>query len=108
VSPRQSGARRTTLAAALALGLFSASAVAIDVQSYAGLCVPLNPPELPSDAELVREFAELLREEFEQYLIEVTTCFQWIDAKRDRAWREAAEVTAQYGALLEALRRMPP
>ena len=96
------------LTAALAFGLFSASAVAIDAQSYAGLCVPLNPPELPSDAELVREFAELLREEFEQYLIDVTAYFQCIDAERDRAWREADEVTAQYGALLEALRRMPP
>ena len=61
-----------------------------------------------SDAGLMREFEDLLREEFEHYLSEVTLYFRCIDAERARAWREAAEVTAQYGAFLEALRRAPP
>ena len=71
-------------------------------------CLPLIPPHLPRDDQLVREFEALLRAEFEQYLSQVTQYFRCLDAERDRALQEAAQVTVQYGAFLDALRRAPP
>ncbi|WP_274352677.1 hypothetical protein [Roseinatronobacter alkalisoli] len=71
-------------------------------------CLLLIPPILPADDKLMREFEDLLREEFEQYLSEVTRYFRCLDDERDRALREAAQVTAQYGTFLDSLRRAPP
>jgi len=88
--------------------MLCATAAPPQAQGHAEPCLPLIPPDLPSDAGLMREFEDLLRAEFEHYLSEVTLYFRCIDAERARAWREAAEVTAQYGAFLEALRRAPP
>lgn len=69
---------------------------------------PLMPPSLPGDDHLMREFEDLLREEFDQYLSEIARYFRCLDAERAHALREAAEVTTQYAAFLEALRRAPP
>jgi hypothetical protein len=98
----------SVIRAGFGLVMLCAAATPPQAQSDAGFCLPLSPPLLPSDARLMREFAELLRDEFEQYLSEVTGYFRCIDDERARAWREAAEVTAQYGAFLEALRAAPP
>ena len=101
-------ARRPVIRAGFGLVMLCAVASPPQAQSHAGFCLPLTPPALPSDIRLMQEFAELLRDVFEQYLAEVTGYFRCLDDERARAWREAAEVTAQYGAFLEALRRAPP
>jgi hypothetical protein len=101
-------ARRPVIRAGFGLVMLCAAASPPEAQSDAGFCLPLTPPALPSDIRLMQEFAELLRDEFEQYLAEVTGYFRCFDDERARAWREAAEVTAQYGAFLEALRRALP
>ena len=98
----------TVIRAGFGLAMLCATVSPLQAESHAEPCLPLIPPDLPRDAGLMREFEELLRAEFELYLSEVTLYFRCIDAERDRAWREAAEVTAQYGAFLEALRRAPP
>lgn len=100
--------KMTVIRAGLGLAMLCATAFPPQAQGHTEPCLPLIPPDLPSDAGLMREFEDLLREEFEHYLSEVTLYFRCIDAERARAWREAAEVTAQYGAFLEALRRAPP
>ncbi|TVR43286.1 MAG: hypothetical protein EA386_15965 [Rhodobacteraceae bacterium] len=100
--------RRWIIRVGLGLVMLCAAASSLQAQSHAGICPPLTRPLLPSDDRLMREFADLLRDEFEQYLSEVTEYFNCLDEERDRAWREAAEVTAQYGAFLEALRAAPP
>ncbi len=100
--------KTSVIRAGLGLVMLCASAASLQAQGHAEPCLPLIPPDLPSDAGLMREFEDLLRAEFEHYLSEVTLYFRCIDAERARAWREAAEVTAQYGAFLEALRRAPP
>lgn len=101
-------ARRSVIGTGFGLVMLCAAVSPAQAQSHAGVCLPMMPPELPSDAGLMREFAVLLREEFEHYLAEVSAYFRCLDDERARAWREAAEVTAQYGAFLEALRRAPP
>lgn len=100
--------RRSVIRAGFGLVMLCATASPPQAQSDAGFCLPLSPPLLPSDARLMREFADLLRDEFEHYLSEVTLYFRCLDDERDRAWREASEVTAQYEAFLEALRAAPP
>ena len=100
--------KASVIRAGFGLAMLCAAAAPLQAQSHAEPCLPLIPPDLPRDAELMREFEDLLRAEFEHYLSEVTLYFRCIDAERARAWREAAEVTAQYGAFLEALRRVPP
>jgi len=100
--------RRSVIRAGFGLVMLCAGTSAPQAQSDAGFCLPLTPPLLPSDARLMREFADLLRDEFEHYLSEVTGYFRCLDDERARAWREAAEVTAQYCAFLETLRAAPP
>jgi len=100
--------KASAILAGFGLAMLCAIASPLQAQGHAEPCLPLIPPDLPSDAGLMREFEDLLREEFEHYLSEVTLYFRCIDAERARAWREAAEVTAQYGAFLEALRHAPP
>jgi hypothetical protein len=94
--------------AGFGLVMLCAAASPPQAQSDAGFCLPLTPPLVPSDTRLMQEFADLLRDEFDQYLSEVTGYFRCLDEERARAWREASEVTAQYGAFLEALRAAPP
>lgn len=100
--------KASVIRAGFGLAMLCATAYPPQAQGHAEPCLPLIPPDLPRDAGLMREFEDLLRAEFEHYLSEVTLYFRCIDAERARAWREAAEVTAQYGAFLEALRRAPP
>lgn len=100
--------KASVIGAGFGLVMLCAIAVPPQAQGHAEPCLPLIPPNLPRDAGLIREFEDLLRAEFEHYLAEVTLYFRCIDAERARAWREAAEVTAQYDAFLEALRRAPP
>jgi len=56
----------------------------------------------------MRAYADLLRADFETYLADAQAYFRCLDTERDRAFREAAQVTAQYGAFLDALRKAPP
>lgn len=100
--------RRGLRCAALWLAILCASASPKRAQDYTEVCIPLTRPLQHSDEHLMWEFADLLRDEFERYLSEVTAYFSCLDAERDRAWREAAEVTRQYGMFLETLRRAPP
>lgn len=109
-SQRRRDPSRTNCGPAIAiiLGTLFALPVTARAQAIPEFCEPLIPPSLPSDDYLMREFEDLLREEFDQYLSGVTRYFRCLDAERAHALREAAEVTTQYAAFLEALRRAPP
>ena len=71
-------------------------------------CNPPERPYLPQSSAAMRAYADLLRADFETYLADAQAYFRCLDTERDRAFREAAQVTAQYGALLDALRKAPP
>jgi hypothetical protein len=71
-------------------------------------CNPPERPYLPQSSAAMRAYADLLRADFETYLADVQAYFRCLDAERDRTFREAAQVTAQYGAFLDALRKAPP
>ena len=71
-------------------------------------CNPPERPYLPQSSAAMRAYADLLRRDFETYLADIQAYFRCLDTERDRAFREAARVTAQYGAFLDALRKAPP
>lgn len=109
--PQSSGVLRQScfgLASAILPGAFIALPVCVMDLAMPEFSAPLMPPSLPGDDHLMREFEDLLRENYERYLSESARYFRCLDAERARALREAAEVTTQYSMFLEALRRSPP
>lgn len=73
--------------------------VAIMVSCSAALasCDPPERPWLPSDPADVRAYADLIRDDFEDYISAVQDYFRCLDAERARAFSEAQEVSQDYG-----------
>lgn len=67
-------------------------------------CLSPEKPYLPSAGSEVREYADLLRQDFENYLSEVSDYIGCLDQERARAFREAQEVTEQYRRFIEIVR----
>lgn len=64
-------------------------------------CIAPTRPFIPSSVEAVREFRELIKKDFEQYIRDVQHYFRCIDAERVRAFQEAHEVSQEYARFLE-------
>lgn len=60
-------------------------------------CQAPERPYLPADAVDVRAYADLIREDFEGYIVEVQTYFRCLDTERARAFAEAQDVSQDYG-----------
>ncbi|WP_417725207.1 hypothetical protein [Salipiger sp.] len=69
----------------------------------ASACIAPDRPFLPENPEDVREYAELLRADFEGYIADIQEYFRCLDAERQRAFLEAQEVSRDYGRLVEIL-----
>jgi hypothetical protein len=67
----------------------------------ADTCIAPVRPYLPEDQQSVREYADLLRQDFELYVNDVSQHFRCLDQERARAFEEAQEVTADYQRLME-------
>lgn len=76
--------------------------LAIQAQS-AEACLAPERPYLPEEPEVVREYADLLRADFETYIGNIQQYFHCLEAERQRAFLEAQEVTRDYGRLVEIL-----
>lgn len=70
-------------------------------QAAADTCIAPVRPYLPEDQQSVREYADLLRQDFELYVLDVSQYFRCLDSERARAFEEAQEVTADYQRLME-------
>ena len=68
-------------------------------------CLAPSRPYVPSDPTAAREFADLIRADFETYLADVQSYFQCLDAERSRAFNEAREVSEEYGRFIETVGR---
>ena len=51
----------------------------------------------------MRNYAELIRADFEAYIADVQIYFRCLDAERTRAFIEAQEVSEEYGRFQRAL-----
>ncbi|PHQ81063.1 MAG: hypothetical protein COB65_10585 [Thalassobium sp.] len=67
----------------------------------ASACTAPERPFLPERPEDIREYADLLRSDFDGYIADIQEYFRCLDAERQRAFREAQEVSRDYGRLVE-------
>lgn len=70
-------------------------------QAAADTCIAPVRPYLPEEQQTVREYADLLRQDFELYVLDVSQYFRCLDQERARAFEEAQEVTIDYQRLME-------
>lgn len=66
------------------------------VGSGARACLAPTRPFVPSDPSATREYAEIIREEFEDYFTSAHKYFRCLDAERARVFDEAKEVSGEY------------
>ena len=75
----------------------------VPVALNAGTCpVPIRP-FVPDDSQVAREFAEIIREDFEHYITDIQRYFRCLDAERARAFEEARDVSEEYGRFLRLM-----
>lgn len=60
-------------------------------------------PFVPNDPAAQREFADLIRRDFEAYITDVQEYFRCLDTERTRAFEEAREVSKEYERFLQEM-----
>ena len=68
-------------------------------------CIPPPRPFVSSDQEVVTEFVNILRHDFELYFGDIQNYFRCLNAEHARAFEEAREVSEEYGRFLDSLHR---
>ncbi len=63
-------------------------------------CVTPQRPFVPSDPKARRDYADIIRRDFELYIRDIQNYFRCLDEERARAFEEAQEVSAEYGRFL--------
>ncbi len=64
-------------------------------------CLAPARPFLPSDSQAARDYADLIRRDFEDYIQDIQSYFRCHDDERARAFKEAREVSEDYGRFLQ-------
>jgi hypothetical protein len=67
----------------------------------AASCLAPPRPFVPSDSEAARDYADLIRGDFETYIQDIQTYFRCLDSERARAFEEVREVSEEYGRFLQ-------
>lgn len=65
-------------------------------------CWPPTPPFVPSDPVATKDYADLIKRDFEAYFDDVGVYFRCLKQERARIFEEAREVSQSYGQFLEA------
>ena len=68
---------------------------------FAQTCLAPARPFLPNDSSSVRDYADILRRDFDLYISEIEAYFHCLDEERARAFKEAHEVSEDYVRFLE-------
>lgn len=64
-------------------------------------CFAPPRPILPSDSLAARDYADIIRGDFEDYIQDIQSYFLCLDRERARAFEEAREVSEDYGWFLQ-------
>lgn len=83
-------------------GMFIVSGTSFPVQS-AGGCLSPERPYAPADAQAVREFADIIRRDFDLYFRDLQSFIRCLEEERVWAIEEAHEVTNEYRRIWELL-----
>ena len=73
----------------------------VPVASQAGSCLEPVRPFVPSDSQAARDYADIIRGDFEDYIQDIQSYFRCLDGERARAFEEAREVSEEYGRFLQ-------
>ncbi|GGA32891.1 hypothetical protein [Neptunicoccus cionae] len=68
---------------------------------FAESCFAPSRPFLPSDSQAARDYADIIRGDFEDYIQDIQSYFRCLEQERARAFEEAREVSQDYGRFLE-------
>ena len=71
------------------------------VESQAGPCLAPVRPFVPVDSQAARDYADIIRRDFEVYITDIQGYFRCLEQERARAFEEAREVSQDYGRFLE-------
>ena len=66
-------------------------------------CLPHAPPWMPTDADDVRAYADLLRRDAETYFTNVERYFRCLDQQRREVFDQARAASEDYARVLELL-----
>ena len=58
-------------------------------------------PFVPRDSQAARDYADIIRQDFEDYISDIQSYFRCLDKERARAFAEAREVSEDYGRFLQ-------
>ncbi|WP_100269141.1 hypothetical protein [Epibacterium ulvae] len=67
----------------------------------AEFCFAPARPFVPSDSHAARDYADIIRGDFEDYIQDIQSYFRCLDSERARAFEEAREVSEDYGRFLQ-------
>lgn len=65
-----------------------------------GCLAPIRP-FAPADREAIKEYRDIIRDDYETYLREVTQYFLCLDDERRRVFSEAKEVSDEYNQFIQ-------
>ena len=68
---------------------------------FAESCLAPPRPFLPSDSQTARDYGDIIRRDFEDYIQDIQNYFRCLDGERARAFKEAREVSEDYGRFLQ-------
>ncbi|MFV1630805.1 hypothetical protein VWY41_01635 [Phaeobacter sp. JH20_18] len=71
--------------------------------AQAETCLAPSRPFVPSDPQAAREYEDLIRQDFEDYITNVQDYFRCMEGERARAFTEAQEVSQEYGRFVEMM-----
>lgn len=66
-------------------------------------CFAPERPFVPTDADDIREYSDLIRSDFELYIEDIQAYFRCLEEERARAFEEAREVSEEYGRFLQVV-----
>jgi len=69
----------------------------------AGSCLPLTPPLMAANPDVVRAYADLLKRDAETYFFDVERYFRCRELERREVIGQAHEVSEGYARVLEVL-----
>lgn len=73
--------------------------------AIAETCLAPQRPFVPSDPQAAREYADIIRKDFELYIRDIQSYFRCLDDERARAFEEAREVSEEYGRFVGLVER---
>jgi len=68
---------------------------------FADSCLAPTRPFVPSDSRSMRDYRDIIRQDFEDYISDIQSYFRCLDEERARAFDEARAVSEDYGRFLE-------